>query len=82
MARFFRLRPANFRDPGFIATVVEAYAFWRVSEGGPGLPPVATPWDSAMPVWKFDLTEEDRWKVLLAEYAIAGVEPRMPEKME
>jgi mono/diheme cytochrome c family protein len=82
MARFFRLRPANFRDPGFIATVVEAYAFWRVSEGGPGLPPAATPWDSAMPIWKFDLTEEERWKVLLAVYAIAGVEPRKPEKLE
>ena len=82
MARFFRLAPANFRDPGYIATVVEPYAFWRVSEGGPGLPPVATPWDSAMPTWKDDLTEEERWKVLLAEYAIAEVEPRKPEKLE
>jgi len=82
MARFFRLTPANFRDPGFIATVVEPYAFWRVTEGGPGLPPVATPWDSAMPVWGADLTEEERWKVLLAEYSIAEIEPRKPEKLE
>ncbi len=43
MAGGFRLRPANFSDPGTIATVVEAYAFWRVTEGGPGLPPEATP---------------------------------------
>jgi len=82
MARFFRLAPANFRDPGYIATVVEPYAFWRISEGGPGLPPVATPWDSAMPIWKDDLTEEQRWKLLLAEYALAEVDPRKPEKLE
>jgi mono/diheme cytochrome c family protein len=81
LARGFRLRPANFRDPGTIATVVEAYAFWRVKEGGPGLPPEATPWDSAMPVWKTDLTEEQIWKVVMAAYDAADVEPRQPEKL-
>lgn len=83
-AKYFRLRPANFRDPGFIATIVEAYTFWRVSEGGPGLPPIATPWDSAMPMWGFEgqISEDDRWKAILAEYEIAGVEPRKPEKFE
>ncbi|MBI2460433.1 MAG: c-type cytochrome, partial [Candidatus Rokubacteria bacterium] len=82
MAQGLRLKPANFTDPGTIATVVEAYAFWRATEGGPGLPPEATPWDSAMPVWKGDLTEEQRWKAVMAAYDLAGVEPRKPEKLE
>ena len=82
MARGFRLRPANFRDPGLLPTVVEPYAFWRVSKGGPGLPAASTPWDSAMPIWELDLSEEDRWKLLLGEYFIAGVGPREPEKSE
>lgn len=82
MAWGFRLKPANFTDPGTIATVVEPYAFWRVTEGGPGLPPEATPWDSAMPVWRQDLTDEQKWKAILAAYDLAGVEPRKPEKLE
>lgn len=82
MARGFRLRPANFTDPGTIATVVEAYAFWRVTEGGPGLPPEATPWDSAMPIWRRDLSDEQKWKAVMAAYDLADVEPRKPEKLE
>jgi mono/diheme cytochrome c family protein len=80
MAWGFRLKSANFTDPGTIATVVEAYAFWRVTEGGPGLPPEATPWDSAMPAWRQDLTDEQKWKAVMAAYDLAGVEPRKPEK--
>ena len=82
MAGGLRLRPANFSDPGTIATVVEAYAFWRVTEGGPGLPPEATPWDSAMPIWKQDLSDEQKWKAVMAAYDLADVEPRKPEKLE
>lgn len=82
MARGFRLKPANFRDPGLLPTVVESYAFWRVSKGGPGLPSASTPWDSAMPIWGLDLSEEARWKVLLGEYFISGVGPREPEHSE
>lgn len=82
MARGFRLRPANFTDPGTIATVVEAYAFWRVTEGGPGLPPEATPWDSAMPIWRQDLSDAQKWKAVMAAYDLADVEPRKPEKLE
>lgn len=82
MAVGFRLRPANFRDPGTIATVVEAYAFWRISEGGRGLPNESSPWDSAMPRWKEELTEAEIWKIILAEYELADVEPRKPEKLE
>lgn len=82
MARGFRLKPANFRDPGTIATVVEAYTFWRIKEGAPGLPPEASPWDSAMPSWKDELSDEEIWKIIMAEYETAGVEPRKPEKLE
>ena len=78
----FRLRPANFRDPGTIPTVVEAYVFWRVKEGGRGLPNESTPWDSVMPRWKDELTDDQIWKIILAEYNTADVEPRKPEKLE
>ncbi len=81
MAGGFLLRPINFTDPGTIATVVESYAFWRVTEGGPVLPPTSTPWDSAMPIWKTDLTDDEKWKIVMAEYDTAGVEPRIPEKL-
>lgn len=82
VARGFRLKPINFQDPGTIATLVEGYLVWRIKEGGPGLPPEATPWDSAMPAWKDELTDEEIWKIILAEYDTAGMEPRKPEKRE
>jgi mono/diheme cytochrome c family protein len=82
MAQGFRLKPINFQDPGTIATLVEGYLVWRIKEGGSGLPPEATPWDSAMPAWKDELTDEEIWKIILAEYDTAGVEPRKPEKLE
>ncbi len=78
----FRLKPVDFRDPGTIATLVEGYLVWRIKEGGPGLPPEGSPWDSAMPSWKDELTDEEIWKIILAEYDTAGVEPRKPEKLE
>ena len=65
MADGFKLRPINFTDNGTIETIVEGYTFWRVTNGGPGLPTEATPWDSAMPEWKLSLTEEERWKIIL-----------------
>jgi mono/diheme cytochrome c family protein len=79
MADGFKLRPINFTDNGTIETIVEGYTFWRVMNGGPGLPTEATPWDSAMPEWKFNLTEEERWKIILAEYDLAEKAPRIPE---
>ncbi|MBI2089692.1 MAG: cytochrome c [Deltaproteobacteria bacterium] len=78
----FRLKPVSFRDPGTIATLVEAYLFWRIKEGAAGLPPEASPWDSAMPAWKEELSDEEIWKIILAEFDTAGVEPRKPEKLE
>ena len=80
MADGFKLRPINFTDNGTIETIVEGYTFWRVSTGGRGLPKEATPWDSAMPVWQLDLTEEERWKIIMAEYDLAQKTARMPEK--
>ncbi len=82
MARGFRLKPANFTDPGTIATLVEPYLLWRVRTGGIGLPGVGAPWDSAMPRWGFDLSDEQIWKIILAEYDIGAVDPRLPEGME
>jgi len=80
MADGFKLRPLNFTDNGTIETIVVGYTFWRVANGGPGLPTEATPWDSAMPEWKLSLTEAERWKIILAEYDLAGKTPRIPEK--
>lgn len=79
MADGFKLRPINFTDSGTLETIVEGYTFWRVSNGGPGLPTEATPWDSAMPEWKLSLTEDERWKIILAEYDLAEKTPRIPE---
>jgi hypothetical protein len=81
MAWGFRLRPADFTDPGTISTVVEPYVFWRINEGAFGLPAEATPWDSAMPSWRGEILEDDMWKSALADYDLAGVTPRMPEKV-
>ena len=80
MADGFKLRPINFTDNGTIETIVEGYTFWRVENGGPGLPLEATPWDSAMPEWKVSLTEEERWLIIMAEYDLAEKTPRLPEK--
>jgi mono/diheme cytochrome c family protein len=82
MADGFKLRPINFTDNGTIETIVEGYTFWRVTNGGPGLPTEATPWDSAMPEWKLSLTEEERWKIIMAEYDLAEKTARIPEAHE
>ncbi len=79
MADGFKLRPIDFTDNGTVETIVVGYTFWRVTNGGPGLPTEATPWDSAMPEWKLSLTEEERWKIILAEYNLAQKTPRIPE---
>lgn len=79
MADGFKLRPIDFTENGTVETIVEGYAFWRITNGGPGLPTEATPWDSAMPEWKLSLSEEERWKILMAEYDLAQKTPRIPE---
>ncbi len=82
LARGLRLRPVDFTDPGTIATLVESYALWRIQRGFGGLPQLATPWHSAMPAWEDEMDDDEMWKIILAEYRIAGKEPRMPEGEE
>ncbi len=81
MAPGLLLKPANFTDLGTIATLIEAYLFWRIKEGGIALPGAATPWDSVMPAWKDELSDDEIWKIILAEYHTAGVAPRILDKL-
>jgi mono/diheme cytochrome c family protein len=75
-AHGFNPPPANFQDPGTIAMLQEAYLFWRVAKGGPGLPKEATPWNSVMPAWEDRLTEEQIWQVIMYLYAATNQQPR------
>jgi mono/diheme cytochrome c family protein len=81
LAHAFRPRPIAFVDAGTIDTIVESYPLWRIEKGGLGLPSAATPWNSAMPPWEGELTTEEMWKIIMAEYDIAGKEPRIPERL-
>jgi mono/diheme cytochrome c family protein len=72
----FNPPPANFQDPGTIAMLQEAYLFWRISKGGPGLPKESTPWNSVMPAWEDRLTEEQIWQVIMYLYDATGQQPR------
>ncbi|NOZ54593.1 MAG: c-type cytochrome [Gammaproteobacteria bacterium] len=76
-AHGFNPQPANFQDVGTIAQLQEAYLFWRISTGGPGLPKEGTPWNSAMPVWHQMLNEHQVWKVITFLYDSVGQVPRM-----
>ncbi len=73
----FNPLPANFQDVGTIAQLQEAFLFWRIATGGPGLPKEGTPWNSAMPVWHEMLGEEDVWNVITFLYDYVGQVPRM-----
>ncbi|MGH7472309.1 MAG: c-type cytochrome, partial [Candidatus Methylomirabilales bacterium] len=75
-AHAFNPPPANFTDPGTIAMLQEAFLFWRIAKGGPGLPKESTPWNSVMPAWEDRLTEEEIWKVILYLYDATGYQPR------
>ncbi len=72
----FNPPPANFQDPGTIAMLQEAYLFWRIAKGGPGLPRESTPWNSVMPAWDDRLTEEQIWQVIMFLYEFTGQQPR------
>jgi len=77
-----RRQPADFTGVETIATLVEGAVFWRVNKGGIKLPTVGAPWESAMPRWETDLTEDQIWKIIMAEYDLAGNAPREPEGRE
>jgi mono/diheme cytochrome c family protein len=75
-AKGFNPPPADFQDPGTIAMLQEAYLFWRIAKGGPGLPKESTPWNSVMPSWEDRLTEEQIWQVIMYLYGATGQQPR------
>lgn len=74
-ARAWQPRPTNFRDSGTIAQLDENYLYWRIKEGGPGLPRGSIEYRSTMPVWEGVLTDEEIWKIIMFEYTNAGVQP-------
>jgi mono/diheme cytochrome c family protein len=82
-ARGFNPPPANFKDPGTIAQLQESYLFWRIKNGGVGLPVEGQPWNSVMPRWGAmpaiggkPLTDDDIWRVIMYEYKASGHQPR------
>jgi mono/diheme cytochrome c family protein len=75
-AKGFNPPPADFQDPGTIAMLQEAYLFWRIAKGGPGLPKESTPWNSVMPTWEDRLSEEQIWQVIMYLYDATGQQPR------
>ena len=79
-AHGFNPQPANFQDPGTIAMLQEAFLFWRIAKGGPGLPKESTPWNSVMPAWEDRLTEEQTWQVIMYLYDATGQHPRRWEE--
>ena len=79
-AKGFNPPPINFSDPKSIAQLSEAYLFWRVTTGGPGLPKEAAPWNSAMPVGHEILSEKEVWNVITFLYDRTGQVPRMRDK--
>ena len=76
----FNPPPANFQDPGTIAMLQEAFLFWRIAKGGPGLPKESTPWNSVMPAWEDRLSEEQIWQVIMYLYDATGQQPRRWEE--
>jgi mono/diheme cytochrome c family protein len=74
--------PTNFTDKGTIPMLQEAFLFWRISKGGPGLPAEGGPWDSAMPQWEKFLKEEEIWDVILFLYDQTGSRPRAEGEVE
>ncbi|MCU7810108.1 MAG: c-type cytochrome [Candidatus Thiodiazotropha sp. (ex Notomyrtea botanica)] len=73
----FNPQPINFQDPTIIPQLQEAFLFWRIATGGPGLPKEGTPWNSAMPVWHEILSEEEIWQVITFIFDYNGQVPRI-----
>jgi mono/diheme cytochrome c family protein len=74
--------PANFQDPGVLPQLTEAFLYWRVTKGGPGMPDAGGPWDSTMPAWEKFLSEDDMWNVIAFLYDYTGFKPRAAESVE
>lgn len=84
----FNPAPIDFAAAGTIDMLPENYLFWRIKEGGVGLPRESWPWASAMPPWNPDgkpggidvpaehrLRDEDIWLVIMGAYTVAGRKP-------
>lgn len=71
--------PASFNSATTISMLQEAYLFWRIAKGGPGLPEESGPWSSSMPAWENFLDEEQIWNVILFLYDYTGNKPRAEE---
>jgi mono/diheme cytochrome c family protein len=74
--------PANFQDPGVLPQLSEAFLYWRVTKGGPGMPDAGGPWDSSMPAWENFLSEDDMWNVIAFLYDYTDFKPRAAESAE
>src|SRR5262249_32260612 len=72
----FNPPPANFQDPGTIAMLQEAFLFWRIAKGGPGLRREATPRHSACPSGGAGPTEEQIWQSIISLDAPPAQPPR------
>ncbi|MDX1622922.1 MAG: cytochrome c [Gemmatimonadota bacterium] len=79
-AHGFQPQPLAFTGSGTIAQLTESFVFWRIAEGGPGLPTEGAPWNSAMPAWEEILTKEEIWSVIVFLYERSGNEPRTWEE--
>lgn len=69
--RFFP-PPADFTHSNSVVNLPESYAYWRIMKGGQGLPEKFAPWNSSMPAWENQLTEDEVWKVILYIYSKAS----------
>jgi mono/diheme cytochrome c family protein len=78
----FNPAPLNFQDGGTIAQLTESFVFWRIAQGGAGLPNEGTPWNSAMPAWEEFLTADEIWAVIIFLYEQTGYSPRTWEEVE
>ncbi|MBI3813788.1 MAG: cytochrome c [Nitrospinae bacterium] len=65
------IRPVDMTDSEAIAVLDQSYVLWRIDEGGLG-----EPFYSAMPAWKDDFTETEKWQIILYTYKNAGVSPK------
>src|SRR5436309_528902 len=71
------LKPSDFRDRDGVAEMRDNYWFWRVSEGGQVEPFKSK--GSAMPVWKEQLSVEERWAVMAYQHTFSGHQgPHVP----
>ena len=64
------LKPADLTDARMVAEMPGNFWYWRVSEGG-----LVEPFKSkgsAMPAWKGELSQSDRWAVIAYAHTLSG----------